>query len=547
MAFQFLPLLLSAIPGAIKTGASYFMKPKRVKPDTSYFDKYTANLRSDIADPTFRNLMVSSATQNAGAIQGNVNRNIESQNRITGMEGSGLEAQQRLSSTQDIIESVNKEVTNANIGEMQRIQPLKQNLREAELKRDEYLAQVKEQNRQAEEEWRNEVNKNLIGMGADVLTAGVTQGVALAQESAQARAKYNMLKKEGKIPIDTKTMPTDKYGNLLTNDAGDVLFQPLSYDKWYENYVKPYGIGNVDKVYEIEAGDKIFDYARQMKGNPVAQDIVKKLDSGIIDRDTAIKELRESFNLPEITITEDGRTITGSGKLGRDNKGKITVPPSGEMNIRKVTENKPITYKVKNKDGTESVYQVDPESGIPMLMGSMGTPSPETLKFSEVVSEGGKMYRVTYEVPMGAENDRSQYKILSKSEYKPAKTTVTTSSGGSDTTKRKAYRLKEPKEYTDADMINWYDDHVVSEIKLKKDANIKDRRSTDRHFYTRGNDNVVYSLHMRKNSQGIFRLYYDDGTEVRYEDYINKFQFNPHAYENENQVTTIMQFIEGEQ
>ena len=104
MAWQ---LLAAAAPYLVK-GVGQAMgigRPEKedFMPDTSYMDKYIGNLKSRMQGSETQHMAMQPMLRTIGQQGRRQTRQIEQQAAKTGMTGSGIEAQQRLSSQQNVI------------------------------------------------------------------------------------------------------------------------------------------------------------------------------------------------------------------------------------------------------------------------------------------------------------------------------------------------------------------------------------------------------------------------------------------------------------
>lgn len=416
MPFQFLPLALSAISGGIKYGIHSFMKPKRIKANTDYVDNYIDNLRSDMADASYRNTVVQAASRNAGALVTQANRNRETQNRITGLEGSGLDAEEMLKTNQDVIGETNKIVMDANVQENQRLSGLSEGMRKAMMLRDQIIEEVRQRNEDAAAQWEAQGKGILLETAGNVLQSGVTEGFRSIKEGKLLEQKLNAYKALGKIAPDMDI----KAFKEMYNTYGDNLDAVL---------------GGKQEMESIKSLNQIFGSI------PGVGDIVNMITSNKLDRKTGIDLINDKINQYQKDMKTPFATIESVGPDGTKTVRNVFPQDQNWMydqdisdnpqQIKSITQEKPITKQIANGDGTYSVWQRSAD----------GT-------WSNTGEKIGSSFRTEYDIEG---NDMVQYRIgtdgkrteIKRTEMKPSRLSVRTT--------QTDYMNKPPSNYTPKD------------------------------------------------------------------------------------------------
>ncbi len=174
-------LVWAMLPSVISAGAQYLGRPKKKEyvPDTSYIDKYIAHLKSRRADKEVERMAMYPALRAIGKQYGRTRRDIEFEAAKYGYRGSGIEAQAKLSASQQYMGAAQE------VGERAGF------LQRRESRRiEDYIQQLMMQKGAVEErgtrEFARAERESRIGIGA-TLAGGVVSGAQAVSQQALAK------------------------------------------------------------------------------------------------------------------------------------------------------------------------------------------------------------------------------------------------------------------------------------------------------------------------------------------------------------------------
>tara|TARA_R100000773_G_C4221236_1_gene120294 strand:+ start:1411 stop:2262 length:852 start_codon:yes stop_codon:yes gene_type:complete len=186
MAWQ---LLAAAIPSVAKLATTAINKPKEsdFKPQTKYMEKYLANLRGQQSSNAVFEQAMRPALRNIGAQSRKTQQQIGYNVQRSGLAGSGIEAQQRLTAsqgTQEALAGATERAASAQTVANQQIG------REA-MKVSAQIEGEKERAAQAYKQAMRQYDANLKGIAveglANVATAGIGMKIDQASQLSQAK------------------------------------------------------------------------------------------------------------------------------------------------------------------------------------------------------------------------------------------------------------------------------------------------------------------------------------------------------------------------
>ena len=182
MAWQ---LLAAALPAAAKVAGTYLQKPSRedYKPQTDYMKKYLSYLRGRSANKEVLHMAMQPQLRAIGRQGREMQRQVGYDVAKSGLEGSGIEAQMRLSAgaqTQESLSDATGKAVAAQAAEDARIGE-----RSADL-----AARIGAEEQRAEQaydtagrQWKRQMGAETLGLGASIAGAGITQA-GQAKEAA---------------------------------------------------------------------------------------------------------------------------------------------------------------------------------------------------------------------------------------------------------------------------------------------------------------------------------------------------------------------------
>ena len=177
MAWQ---LLAAALPAAAKTVGTYLNKPDQgdYKPQTDYMKKYLSYLRGRQANKEVMHMAMQPQLRAVGQQGRQMQRQVGYDVAKTGLTGSGIEAQMRLSAgqrTQQALSTATEKAVAAQTAETARLGEKAADV-EARIGAEEQRSE--QAFKTAKRQWRRQLAGDIIGLGASVASAGIQQGVA---------------------------------------------------------------------------------------------------------------------------------------------------------------------------------------------------------------------------------------------------------------------------------------------------------------------------------------------------------------------------------
>ena len=177
MAWQ---LLAAALPAAAKTVGTALQKPNQgdYKPQTDYMKKYLSYLRGRQANKEVMHLSMQPQLRAVGQQGRQMQKQVGYDVQKTGLAGSGIEAQMRLSAgqrTQQALSTATEKAVAAQTAETARLGERAADL-EAKIGAEEQRSE--QAFKSAQRQWKTQLKSDIIGLGASVASAGIQQGVA---------------------------------------------------------------------------------------------------------------------------------------------------------------------------------------------------------------------------------------------------------------------------------------------------------------------------------------------------------------------------------
>ena len=324
MAWQ---LLAAAAPYVIKgVGQALGIgRPEKedYMPDTSYMDKYITNLKTRMQGSEVQHMAMQPMLRTIGQQGRRQISQIEQQSARTGMTGSGIEAQQRLSAQQNVITGIQQAGEKATALQMAENRRMGTEADRAVMEKERMIAGGEKAFEQAEKGYKQGIQQNILeGVGA-VAGTGIQMGM---ETSAAQKSGYQEALAGGTLPkVDGKTMSYDDYKqgiSDLSTQTG-LRITPETYNaittaKQSENWAK--GILG-DQFEQLKAGGldpaKIVSIADQTFTNQMAG-ISAGLQSGALDPNTLEQTLNKGLG-------GFGGAQTGGGQVGGGQTGGAQV------------------------------------------------------------------------------------------------------------------------------------------------------------------------------------------------------------------------------
>jgi len=185
MAWQ---LLAAALPAAAKVAGTALSKPKQedFAPKTDYMKKYLSYLRGRASDREVMHLAMQPALRVAGKQGRQMQRQVGYDVAKSGLGGSGIEAQMRLSAgqqTQEALATATDKAVAAQAAETARVGEQAAGIT-AQIGAEE--ARADQAFKSAESQWKRQLTSDVIGAGASLASAGITQAGQLNEAKLMA-------------------------------------------------------------------------------------------------------------------------------------------------------------------------------------------------------------------------------------------------------------------------------------------------------------------------------------------------------------------------
>jgi len=185
MAWQ---LLAAALPAAAKVAGTALSKPRQedYKPQTDYMKKYLSYIRGRSSDREVMHQAMQPALRVAGKQGRQMQRQVGYDVAKSGLGGSGIEAQMRLSAgqqTQEALATATDKAVAAQTAETARIGQQAAGIT-AQIGAEE--ARADQAFKSAESQWKRQLAGDVIGAGASLASAGITQAGQLNEAKLMA-------------------------------------------------------------------------------------------------------------------------------------------------------------------------------------------------------------------------------------------------------------------------------------------------------------------------------------------------------------------------
>tara|TARA_R110000796_G_scaffold54893_4_gene128192 strand:+ start:505 stop:2427 length:1923 start_codon:yes stop_codon:yes gene_type:complete len=185
MAWQ---LLAAALPAAAKVAGTALSKPRQedYKPQTDYMKKYLSYIRGRSSDREVMHQAMQPALRVAGKQGRQMQRQVGYDVAKSGLGGSGIEAQMRLSAgqqTQDALATATDKAVAAQTAETARVGEQAAGIT-AQIGAEE--ARADQAFKSAESQWKRQLTSDVIGGAASLASAGITQAGQLKEAQLMA-------------------------------------------------------------------------------------------------------------------------------------------------------------------------------------------------------------------------------------------------------------------------------------------------------------------------------------------------------------------------
>jgi len=360
-------LLAAALPAAAKIAGTALSKPRQedYAPQTDYMKKYLSYIRGRSSDREVMHQAMQPALRVAGKQGRQMQRQVGYDVAKSGLGGSGIEAQMRLSAgqqTQEALATATDKAVAAQTAETARIGQQAAGIT-AQIGAEE--ARADQAFKSAESQWKRQLAGDVIGAGASLASAGITQAGQLNEAKLMAeRSGYFGSAEDVQKMIDQGWTPqmlqqesarVDGQVNTLLGSGVELsdIHAELGLGAGYTgNAVAPVVQDTTETVEETvvtEGGDDIVDTAE-----------IEKPDMEAIEKDRLAAVQAEKERYGKIKKAATGGTADGTS---------VELPEGfvkGDYS----------TYPVKEIEGV--TYHVNPETGEPIMSTEIKIPKRKT-------------------------------------------------------------------------------------------------------------------------------------------------------------------------
>ena len=215
--------LWTMIPAAVNLGTAIASRPKRktYEINTDYIQRYINNLTGRRNDREVYNAAIQPALRNIGKQYGRFNRTISADMVRSGLSGSGIEAQTKLSAVSDQADKLMQASESASAQQLSENRRTSDMIDQAEMQKGAIKAQGRQAYRGAMDNWRT----NLWGAGAGLATAGLSTYFQKLEETQKINQSKELAKKLGESFTGTESTGYEDVVQGLENrtiNPGDV-------------------------------------------------------------------------------------------------------------------------------------------------------------------------------------------------------------------------------------------------------------------------------------------------------------------------------------
>jgi len=276
MAIPIAPLVVA---GANILG-NLISKPKQQQADTSYLDRYINRLKGDLAKRETYHTMMRGSMRNIGAQSEQARKLSDYSLSKYGNIGSGIDVQNKLSIQQNTNTAINQASLQATQQQQAENERVRGQIREAEMMRDRMLAQIKQQNEMAQDQWQKGFASSILQSGANIGASILQQAQnvpELTAPSTQKPPKYDVAydKETGK-GYDVQW--NEEIGEWQTLQGDQIDMGKITFGKPDKPYEKSFfAWKDGERIFVTQRGDKIYkdgeDLTDQLSDKPQEVDV----------------------------------------------------------------------------------------------------------------------------------------------------------------------------------------------------------------------------------------------------------------------------------
>ncbi|MDP6586707.1 MAG: hypothetical protein QF535_18775 [Anaerolineales bacterium] len=344
MAWQ---LLAAALPAAAKLAGTYLQKPdkKDYQPQTDYMKKYLGYIKGRSAQREVMHMAMQPQLRAIGRQGREMQQQVGYTAERSGVAGSGIEAQMRLSAgqaTQEAMTTATEKAVAAQAAETARLGE------KAEL----VTAQIGAEEQRAEQaydtagrQWKRQMGAEALGLGASIAGAKITQA-GQAKEAAMVATRSGYYGDEANVQrmIDEGWTPqmfqqeTARMDKVMTSIMGNEDPETVM-AAWKQMTGADIAIPDVD--YTTMPPDEALEAkAKETAGMVIGEGVPDPVQYKDIN---TVKQAREA----DSKVTEPVEEAVADSKVTEPDEGR-------EAAVTTVYKNKPYTITIYNKDKTKS-------------------------------------------------------------------------------------------------------------------------------------------------------------------------------------------------
>ena len=280
--------LWALLPAALSLGATYLSKPKKkdFRPNTDYLKRYIANLRGRQSDREAYHMAMQPALRQIGAQGRRAQRQIGYDVEKSGLAGSGIEAQQRLTASRDVLGAMQTASEKATGMQLQESRRLGQQAEQGQIQIGAEEDRARRAYEQSQSQWRNQ----MLQGGVNLASAGVTKYIEGLQAAKQAAQTAPTIKTfiEGDQQVQKQWDPKTQSWDVLGEGS-----------RWKPTDVKNI-VDTIETTYDAEGKATTVHKA----GNEVVKTVTKDATPEKLKDPKAVRVTEEFDKAGNKTITE---------------------------------------------------------------------------------------------------------------------------------------------------------------------------------------------------------------------------------------------------
>ena len=327
--------LWSLLPAAISLGSQYLGKPKKedYTPNLKYMEKYISNLRGKQSDREVYHMAMQPALRNIGAQGRKTQREIGYGAEKSGLAGSGIEAQQRLTAGRNVLSAVQEAGEKATAAQLTESRRLGEQVESATMQMEQSKEAGAEAYRQAKGQWQT----GMLQSGLELAGKGIGQYIEGLKTTQTSYDKARNIGFEGTFDEYKQQLKDSGFASSeqFNVNLGKGITETEGYEKAYDAIQAQYGDQAISEeaaklgftIDDVKSGKADIDAIKfQIKGaTTVASDykaLLKKYGKDVIEAEAkklgkTIDEVKSgAVNLADLEFN------LGEGKKEREDRKK---------------------------------------------------------------------------------------------------------------------------------------------------------------------------------------------------------------------------------